>query len=193
VVLRDDLPVIERSIKQLQIEWEKFFGGVERRPPLELRGKLEALIRRHADAEIRNGTDRFRYQGLVARYNVFSEMWNKRLRAIEEGRTGRTVAGGAVPHRGPGTGGFKKLTVPPHNREVRIGSNGDGDAVRVLYDRFVDQRQQSGETGTVTYQAFEQQVARQTAKLRGDNGVKAVDYRVDTEAGKVTLRARAVK
>ena len=31
----EDLELLERSLKQLQIEWEKFFGGVEKKPPLD--------------------------------------------------------------------------------------------------------------------------------------------------------------
>ena len=44
------------------------------------------MIRKHANAEIRNNTERFRYQALTARYNTFNELWTKRLRALEEGR-----------------------------------------------------------------------------------------------------------
>jgi len=86
MALNEDLEQIEKAIKQLQIEWEKFFGGVERKPPNDLKAKVEALIRRHANAEIRNNTERFRYQNVTARYNTFNEMWGKKLRALEEGR-----------------------------------------------------------------------------------------------------------
>ena len=85
--LAEDLDTIERSIRRLQIDWDKFFGGLDRKPPYELRIKLEALLRQYAHTEIRNSTERFRYQGLTARYNILSELWNKRLRAKEEGRT----------------------------------------------------------------------------------------------------------
>ena len=161
---------------------------------MEVRARLERLIRRYLDEEIRNATDRFRYQGLVARYNVFNEMWNKRLRALEEGRLP------GVPVRGP-AGSSPAIVLqqqpeaPPSAqlREVRIGSTKDTGAVRTLYQRFVEERGRAGEAGTLTYQAFEQQVAKQTAKLRSNSEVKAVDYRVDTKGGKVTLKARAVK
>ena len=94
MALGEDLDQIEKAIKQLQIEWEKFFGGVERKPPNDLKARVEALIRRYASAEIRNNTERFRYQNLTARYNTFNEMWGKRLRALEEGR----VMGVHGPH-----------------------------------------------------------------------------------------------
>ena len=39
MALSEDLDQIEKAIKQLQIEWEKFFGGVERKPPNDLKAK----------------------------------------------------------------------------------------------------------------------------------------------------------
>ena len=86
MALNEDLDLLEKSIRQLQIEWEKFFGGIERKPPVDLRTKLEGMIRRYANAEIRNNTERFRYQNLATRYQTFAELWAKRLRAMEEGR-----------------------------------------------------------------------------------------------------------
>ena len=85
--LNEDLDLLEKSIRQLQIEWEKFFGGVEKKPPTDLRARVEALIKKYAYAEIRNNGERFRYQTLSSRYATFNELWNKRMRAIEEGRT----------------------------------------------------------------------------------------------------------
>ena len=81
-----DFDTLERMIRQLQIEWEKFFGGVEKKPPTDLRARVEALIKKYAYAEIRNNGERFRYQTLSTRYATFNELWNKRMRAIEEGR-----------------------------------------------------------------------------------------------------------
>ena len=36
----EDLDAIEKGIRQLQIEWEKFFGGVEKKPPTDLRARV---------------------------------------------------------------------------------------------------------------------------------------------------------
>src|SRR5207344_2964879 len=84
--LAEDLEAIEKQIRQLQIEWDKFFGGIEKKPPTDLKSRLEGIIRRHANAEIRNSTERFRYQTMVAKYNTLSELWGKKLRAREEGK-----------------------------------------------------------------------------------------------------------
>ena len=82
----EDLGEIENAIRRLGVEWDKFFGGIEKKAPNDLKAKAEALIRRHANIEIKNNMERFRYQNLTAKYNTMSELWAKRLRAKEEGK-----------------------------------------------------------------------------------------------------------
>ena len=202
----EDMDLIEKSIRQLQIEWEKFFGGVERKPPSELKSRVEALIRRNANEEIRNNADRFRYQNLMARYSTFSELWNKRLRALEEGRPvglhGRAAAfpppapavpAASIPQQAPAP-----ATAAPARRaaagEVRIQDPaGDAQAMRGLYDRFVEERQRAGETAAVKFENFEKLIAQQTRRILAEKGGQAVDFRLETRDGKVSLKAKAVK
>ena len=84
--LSDDLDLLAASIRQLQARWDMFFSGIEKIPPTGAQKKVENIIRQHAFSEIRNNTERFRYQGLTARFNSLNELWKKRLRAREEGK-----------------------------------------------------------------------------------------------------------
>ena len=61
-------------------------AGSRRSPRTTCRPRWRRSIRRYANIEIRNNTERFRYQSLTARYNTFNELWQKRLRAREEGK-----------------------------------------------------------------------------------------------------------
>jgi len=202
----EDMDLIEKSIRQLQIEWEKFFGGVERKPPSELKARVEALIRRNANEEIRNNADRFRYQNLMARYSTFSELWNKRLRALEEGRPvglhGRAAAlppvAPAVPAASIPPPAPAVAPVAPARRaaagEVRIQDPaGDAQAMRGLYERFVEERKRAGETAAVKFENFEKLIAQQTRRILAEKGGQAVDFRLETRDGKVSLKAKAVK
>jgi hypothetical protein len=196
----EDMDLIERSIRQLQIEWEKFFAGVERKPPTELRIRVEAMIRRNANEEIRNNADRFRYQNLMARYSTFAELWNKRLRALEEGRPvglhGRAAALPPPPPLVPAASAAP-AAVPPRRAapaEVRIQDpSGDAQALRGLYQRFVEARQQAGETAAVKFENFEKLISQQTRRILAEKGGQAVDFRLETKDGKVSLKAKAVK
>jgi hypothetical protein len=197
VPIAEDLEQLEKGIKLLQIEWEKFFGGVERKPPNDQRTRLERLIRQYASGEIRNATERFRYQTLTARYNTFNELWNKRLRALEEGRPlglhGRALA--MHEQFAPPPPLFQSEAAPPPRAgEIRVESPElDVEAVRELFDRFLNARQQAGEKGGVKFESFQKLITQQTTRIITEKGAHAVDFRLETKDGKVSLKAKAVK
>ena len=194
----EDLDKIEQAICSLRIEWEKFFGGVERKPPIDLKARVEALIRSHVDSEIRNNTERFRYHSLTARYNTFAELWGKRLRALEEGRPvglhGRAAA--ALP---PPAAPAPAPTPREARREVaeagvRIHDPArDADALRGLYERFLEERKRAGEAAAVRFENFQKLITQQTERILKEKGGQAVDFRLETRDGKVSLKAKAVK
>jgi hypothetical protein len=206
VAINDDLKDIEKGMRQLQVEWEKFFGGLERKPPNDLKARVERLIRSYAGAEIRNATERFRYQTLTARYNTFNELWNKRLRAKEEGRAlgfhGRleklheqhmAEIATAAPDDALPELELPRMP-PPRNGEIRVESpEVDREAMRALYDRFLAARQQAGEAGAVKFDSFQKLIAQQTTRILTEKGAQAVDFRLETKDGRVSLKARAIK
>jgi hypothetical protein len=205
--LQDDLPQIEKMLRQLQIDWEKFFGGVDKKPPIDLRTKLEGILRRYAGIEIRNNQERFRYQALASRYNTFNELWNKRLRAIEEGRVvGLHVTRAMLQHVPASALPPEPAPAPPPERraarpaaagslkEYRIQNpTGDGLMVKALYQQFVDERKKTGETAAVNYDSFEKLIGQQANRILTEKGAQAVDFRIESKDGKVSLKAKPVK
>src|SRR6187455_905794 len=65
-----------------------FFGGRLKRPPWETRSRVENLIKKLDRAQINNYGDRFRFTTLQSRFSTFVELWERGLRAREEGRPG---------------------------------------------------------------------------------------------------------
>jgi hypothetical protein len=191
--LSQDLDQLDVSIRQLHRKWDMFFSGVEKRPPSELHSKVEKLVRKYAFSEISNNTDRFRYQTLTSRFNTFNELWQKRLRAREEGRAFGLHGARAAPSPTPPS---PEPGARPRagGGEFRVQDPGrDETAVRALYERFVEERQRTGEAGAPAYESFKKLIGRQTAKIIGDKGARAVDFRLDTSGGKVALKAKVVK
>jgi hypothetical protein len=201
VGIPEDLDQLETAIRQLQIEWEKFFSGVEKKPPTDLKTRVEGLVRRYAYAEIRNNGDRFRYQSLTSRYNTFAELWAKRLRALEEGRPA-LLHGTKVPHAPPPPPPAAPPT-PAAAAAARAAAAGgeyrvrhpekDAAAVQKLYQQFVEERRRTGETGAVKFESFQKLIAQQASRILTEKGAKAVDFRLETKDGKVSLKARPVK
>jgi hypothetical protein len=196
--VNDDLDILERSLRQLQIEWEKFFGGVERKPPADLKVRVENLVKKYANAEIRNNGERFRYQTLSARYATFNELWNKRLRSLEEGRP-MGIHGVHERHMAPPP--VRHAPPPPAGRAAASGSGevrvkdpgGDAAAVRSLFDRFVAARQAAGESSPVKFESFQKIITQQAARILNEKGAQAVDFRLETKDGKVSLKAKPVR
>ena len=194
--LSEDLDVIERSIRQLQIEWDKFFSGVEKKPPNETRTRLEALLRRYGNAEIQNNAERFRFQGLTARYNTLNELWSKKLRLREEGKAFGVhgLKAEALPPAPPPGAAPRAASPAARSGEFRVQSpERDAKTVRALYERFLEARASSGETAPVKYESFQKLIGQQASRILSDKGGQAVEFRLETKEGKVSLKARVVK
>jgi len=215
VSVSDDLDAIEKAIRQLQIEWDKFFSGVEKKPPSDLQSRLQQLVRKYAYAELTNNTERFRYQSLTSRLTTFTELWNKRMRAREEGRD----AGVHLTHQqrmqaqkmhelyGPApsvddlaaamgklAGGRPSRTAErPQKSEVRVADATDKAAIRSLYDQFVAARQTAGESAALKIESFEKLIGQQTSKIRSSTQAAAVEFRVEVKDGKASLKAKPIK
>ena len=86
--LERDLRRLETDLRQLETEYTMFFGGQRPRPPLETRARVEATLRRWDRVSIQWATGRFRYNTLQLRFRSFAGLWDRGLRAREEGRPG---------------------------------------------------------------------------------------------------------
>lgn len=193
----EDLSGLEQSLRKLQVEWEKFFGGVERKPPVDFATKVEALIRRYAGEEFRSSGDRFRYQSLTARYNTFNELWNKKLRAREEGRP-VGIHGARAEHLAMERQAAHQVPVAPPPRspsgEIRVADPSRDEAgVKELFDRFLEARKETGEAGVMRYENFQKIIAQQASRILSEKGANAVSFRLETKNGKVSLKAKPVR
>lgn len=198
MALAEDLDALEHAIRQIQIEWDKFFSGIEKKPPNDLKSRLEALLRRHANAEIRNNTERFRYQTLTARYNTLNELWSKKLRLREEGKAFGVhglKAEALPPPPPPGSAAPRHPGGPPVRADQFRVQNPDRDAqtVRALYERFLEARKTNGETAPVKYESFQKLIGQQASRILADKRGQAVEFRLETKEGKVSLKAKVVK
>ena len=69
----------------------------------------------------------------------------------------------------------------------------DTAALRSLFDSFLQARKATGESAAVKFENFQKLISQQAAKILTDKGARAVDFRLETKDGKVSLKARPVK
>lgn len=183
---------LESDLKQLEAEYNLFFGGRLPRPPWETRARVEALVRRLDRSPIQNTAERFRFQTLQARFAAFCELWERSLRAREEGRPlpGRVRAPGGPGATPPGPAAAPAEAAGSAAAAVhvtRLRDPGvDAQRVRELYDRITAARRSTGER-EVPFERFEEIVRHQIQKV-GRGG--EVVFQVAVRDGKVRLSAK---
>jgi hypothetical protein len=206
--LEEDLERIDEGILKLQKEWERFFSGQERKAPFEARQRLDRLVRKYVGVEIRNNIERFRFQSLTAKYNTLSDLWNRKLRALEEGRPLSSVQlkhvremteaaaetpPAPVPVMQSAPGSKSVLGPGPGRAEVRLSTlREDDQGVRALYEQFRAARASVGES-EVKFESFRKLIAQQRSRLLEEKDAVAVDFRVALQDGKVALKAKPVR
>ncbi len=173
---RDALNKLEQGIQALRVEFERFFNGALPVPPLELKDRLQAALRRLRDRPMTNLADRFRLQQLEARFNAYSELQNRRLRDREEGRAAAPSAPAAGPQFDLAEG-------------VVLDTSLHGEAVEALYLGLVA----GGNGARFDLDSFRSYLAQQVATLRGKTGCEEVRFRLVEEDGQTRLKAKPIK
>ena len=182
-----DLLTLEADLKRLEAEYNMFFSGRARRPPLETRGRVEAMVKRWDRGHIETAADRFRFETLQARFQKFVDLWDRGLRAREEGRPGPFAQ--PLPKAPP------KKPEPPESKVLHVTAFRDPmremDKLHSLYDTLMDARRQVG-NDVVPFHRFAALVKDQVTKLR-DTGSPEVAFRVAMKDGKVNFTVRGLK
>jgi hypothetical protein len=180
-----DLQRLESELKRLEAEYNMYFSGRLPKPPFETRARVQALVKQFDRAFIRNTGDRFRFETLQSRYATFIELWDRGLRAREEGRPGPFAQKRAEPPREKKRDG-ETLHVASFQDPVR-----EIDKLTELYDSLTEARRSIGEE-SVPFHKFADLVKKQVKKLR-ENGCAEVAFRVAVKDGKVNFTAKALK
>ena len=181
---------IEAELKQLEAEYNMFFAGRSKRPPVETQNRVAALIKMQDSTYIQNYGDRFRFTTLQTRYQKLIGLWEKSLRAKEEGRSVGLVHAPAAAAAPPEEG--KKA---PEDRVVHHAAFNDPvreiDKLTALYESLTEARAQLGEE-QVPFHKFAELVKNQVKKLK-DGGSDEVAFRVAVKDGTVNFTARGPK
>ena len=75
---------LEEDIRKLKIEFDIYFNGGTKRPPLESRARLDAYVKRIADNRNLTYAQRYTFNSLVARFTSYRELWRRTLKARGE-------------------------------------------------------------------------------------------------------------
>jgi len=183
-----ELQILESELKRLEAEYNMYFAGRLPRPPWETRKRVEGLVKRMDRQYISNYGHRFKFSTLQGRYTSFVDLWDRGLRAREEGRPGPF----AQPR--PADDAPKKKPAVD-DRIVHVASFKDPlkemDKLHELYDNLAEMRRQTGQDA-IPFHKFADLVKTQVNQMK-EKGTPEVAFRVAMKDGKVAFTARALK
>src|SRR6476646_2453715 len=135
-----------------------FFSGRLPKPPWETRARVEALVKQFDRAHIPNTGDRFRFTTLQSRFQAFVDLWDRGLRAREEGRAGPFAPRSPAAPKGR-----------PEAKVLHVASfrepGSEMEKLHELYDRLAEARRTVGEEA-VPFHKFADLVKNQVKKLK---------------------------
>ena len=175
----EELDRLEYEMRRLKIEYDIFFNGGTARPPLDTKGRVETTIKRLYDARNISFSQRFRYNSLVARYNVMRELWRRQTQDREEsGRPPTAEALMALRDRLP-TIRFKDLQNEP-------------EKISELYDTLIAAKRKCGErVSGLSLEAFTEFLKGRVSQIKRELATDTVEFVVGVDNGRVRFTARA--
>lgn len=183
-----EITALEGELKKLETEYGMYFAGRLQRPPWETRSRVDGMVKRLDRTPINNYGIRFRFQTIQTRFNRFIDLWDRALRAREEGRPGPFMQQRSAEPDPP-------KAAPVEDRIVRVTTisdpTRDDGKLQQLYDGLMEARQQAGQA-RIPFDKFADIVKTQVSAIR-DKGSTEVAFRVALKDGKVSFSARALR
>lgn len=179
-----ELQGLGADLRKLEAEYTMYFAGRLPRPPFEARARFDQAVKRLERMPGGTSVQRFQFAALQARYASFADLWDRGVRAREEGRP--------TPFTRPGQASAS-LDGADTGTIVHTTSLSDPvnqlDKLRDLYDALMDARRAVGHD-VVPFHRFADLVKRQVSDLQQRHRAAEVSFRVVVEEGKVSFKAR---
>ena len=198
MTIDEELSQLEDSIRRLKLDYDVYFGGGSKKPPLEADARVQSIIKKYADAGRMNFAQRFRYNTMAQRYALYAGLWQQKLKIKDEGyrrpqdavlgiqgmRIEQEQQAAAELNAKADSGTFTTAITDVEN---------DRESVERLFQAMVAARSRAVDKAAAgaSLESFKVFVKKKTEQLRQEYKCNAVEYSVETEGGQVKLKAKA--
>ncbi len=186
----EDLTNLEDWLRRLKVEYDIFFNGHRKKPPEDLRLRLEKLAKKLGESGGMSIAQRFRYNTLIGRYYVYRDLWRRTLSEKESGLEPREQARleGVKPAAEAGEAPEKEFRISIASPET------DLDGIRRLYDAVNRLRgSKAGAPPKMPFSQFAEYIGGQTLKIRQKSGCTSVQFSLAVEGDSVKFTAKPEK
>jgi hypothetical protein len=179
----EELTELDEAIVNLQVLYEKYFLGIDRRPPDQERKRVSQKTREMRNTNIRNTALKFKINTLFAKLLSFERMWDRTLREIEDGTYKRDVFKAKMRDKDRDEGGPAKAARAP------APTISDAN-LRRLYDTYLVAKKRCGEsTAGISFDSIASRIRAQVPELMQKHKAKNIEFKVVIKGGKAILKA----
>jgi hypothetical protein len=195
----EELNALDENVRRLKIEYDVYFGGGSKKPPSDTEWRVQRLIRKYSDTSKLNFAQRFKYNTILQRYAIFSDLWRQKMKIKEEGyrRPQDAVLGiqGLRHEQEVAAAAALEAASAPQQKPFRVQCSDvetDAAAVRSLFEAMMEAKKKAGQTvDPNSFDSFKAFVKKKTDQIRSEYGCPGVEYSVEMQAGQVRLKAKA--
>ena len=182
----EDLTNLDNWLRQLKIEYHIFFTGNRKKPPDDLRLRVEKLVKKLSETSDLTVSERFRFNTLITRYYVYRDLWRRTQQQKEMGTALKQDANAT-----------KQTTIEPGKtpvEAVRISISdpkSEEEKVKLLYNALL--RVRKGEPGEtpISYAQFAKYISTQARGIQEKYGCAAVAFTIAIEEDAIRFTASA--
>ena len=182
----EDLMNLEEGLRRLKIEYHVFFNGNRKKPPEDLRMRLERLVKKLSECSDMSFSQRFRFTTLVTRFYVYRDLWRRTLRDQEMGTEPKGEMNRKT-HTSP-------QSIESSGEAIRISLSDpkiEKDKVRFLYDALLRLKKANSQEVPLSYQQFAKYIASQTTGIQEKYGCSKVSFSIALEEDAIRFKAAA--
>jgi hypothetical protein len=200
-----DISKMQKLFDFVKHEYDLYFAGARTEPPSREKAELDRLVRFYGNNPVNRLVQQHVFSSFSNKYNVHNELWNKWLRAKEDGlgvdprlpaaaRRARKALQD-LERRAPAAPKPEEGTAAPQPapQEAKAPKAGGARNLRKLYEEFVNAKVLSGEIPGLDFAAFQEHVRQQREAILQKYEGRDVVFSVKVQNGRVSLRAKVVK
>lgn len=173
----EELARLEENLRRLKIEYEVYFNGGSKRPPRDTLYRVDSTIKKFSNeaANLSIG-QRFKFNQLVQRYAVHSDLWRRKLREKEEGRE---LVVSAQAEAGASVAACEVVVADPEGESEKLGQ---------VVEALMAAQRQSREPPKVIDPLVLADAARERIRqVKHATGARQVRVSVSVRQGKVSF------
>jgi hypothetical protein len=180
----DDLTNLEDWIRRLKIEYHIFFSGNRKKPPDDLRLRVEKLIKNLSESMDLSSTQRFRFSTLITRFYVYRDLWRRTTQAKEMGLDREEPALKTKPS--------SNVDNPADRVRISIvDPRSEDEKVHKLYDALLRIAGKETKSTPISYPQFVKYITTQADGIRQKYNCSAVAFTISLEDGTIRFTAAA--